>query len=70
MNDQGPGPRVPVHHLAGNLQGRFELAGIEINPAQEHPMLRIIRVPGPGLPGQFQGPGLVAPGRGFLGRTV
>ena len=33
MNDQGPGSRVPVHHLAGNLQRGLELAGIEINPA-------------------------------------
>jgi hypothetical protein len=66
MNDQGPGPRVPVHHLAGKLQRGLELAGIEINPAQEDPILRIIRVPDPGLPGQFQGAGLVALRRGFL----
>ena len=53
MNDQGPRPRIAVHHLPGNLQRRFELAGIEVNPAQ-NPILRIIRGPGPGLSGQFQ----------------
>ncbi len=70
MDDQGAGPRVAFHHLAGNFQGRLDLAGIEIDPAQKNPILRIIGVPGPGLPGQFQGASLVASRRGLLGRPV
>ena len=70
MNDQGPGSRVPFHQLARDLERRLGLAGLEINPAQENPIFRIIRVPGPGLLGQCQGTGLVALGRGLLGRTI
>ena len=62
MNDQGAGPRVAVHHLTGNLQGRLRPVGIQINPAQENPILGTVRVPSPGFPGQFQGAFLVAAG--------